>query len=197
MSRRTAIWFLPLAALMCLVIFTGCVEEEGTPPTPASVPLTTPPLTPTPSQPSVGMHLSSPDFEDGKLIPKKFTCDGVNINPTLMVEGIPAGTKSLALIVEDPDAPLGTWVHWVVYDIPVVSRIDENSIPGTQGINDFGRNEYDGPCPPYGTHRYSFKIYALDTELALGEGVNKKALAEAMQGHIIDQAELIGLYTRS
>jgi len=84
-----------------------------------------------------------------------------------------------------------------VYNIPVGSQIEEDSIPGTQGINDFGRNEYGGPCPPSGTHRYFFKIYALDTELALGEGVDKKALEEAMQGHIVDQAELIGLYKKS
>ena len=197
MRRGTAIRFLPIAALMCLVIFTGCIEEEGAPATPTPVPTSTPQLTPTPSQPSIGMKLTSPDFEPGKLIPKKFTCDGDDINPTLMIEGIPTETKSLALIVDDPDAPLGTWVHWVVYDIPVVSRIEENSIPGKQGINDFGRNEYGGPCPPSGTHRYFFKIYALDTELALGEGVDKKALEEAMQGHIVDQAELIGLYKKS
>ena len=197
MRRRTAIFFLPMGALIFLALFTGCIEEEGAPATPTPVPPSTPPSTPTPSQPSIGMQLSSPDFENGALIPKKFTCEGDDINPTLMIEGIPAETKSLALIVDDPDAPLGTWVHWVVYDIPVGSQIEEDSIPGKQGINDFGRKEYEGPCPPSATHRYSFTIYALDTELALGEGVDKNALEEAMQGHIVDQAELIGLYTRS
>lgn len=197
MRRRTAIRFLPMAAFICLVIFTGCIEEEGAPSTPTPVPTSTPSSTPTPSQPGIGMHISSPDFEPGALIPKKFTCDGNNINPTLIIEGIPAETKSLALIFDDPDAPRGTWVHWVVYNIPVVSRIEENSIPGEQGINDYSGDEYEGPCPPSGTHRYSFKLYALDVELALGEEVDKNALEEAMQGHILDTAELIGRYTRS
>ena len=142
------------------------------------------------------MKLTSPDFENNKMIPRKFTCEGADVNPTLVIEDIPAGTKSLALIVDDPDAPMGTWVHWVVYDIPVVSRIDEDSIPGKQGMNDFRRKDYGGPCPPSGTHRYFFKLYALDKELALGERVDKKALEKAMQGHILDKAELIGLYKR-
>jgi hypothetical protein len=196
MRRRTAIFLIPIVALISLAILTGCIEEEGAPSTPTPVPTSTP-LTPTPSPLGIGMHVSSPDFEPGALIPKKCTCDGADINPTLIIEKIPAETKSLALIVDDPDAPLGTWVHWVVYNIPVVSRIEENSIPGTQGINDFNRKEYGGPCPPSGTHRYFFKIYALDTELALGEEVDKNALEEAMQGHILDKAELIGRYTRS
>lgn len=142
------------------------------------------------------MKLTSPDFENNKMIPRKFTCEGADVNPTLIIEDIPAGTKNLALIVDDPDAPMGTWVHWVVYGIPVVSRIDEDSIPGTQGVNDFRKKDYGGPCPPSGTHRYFFKLYALDKELALGERVDKKALEKAMQGHIVDKAELIGLYKR-
>lgn len=142
------------------------------------------------------MKLTSPDFENNKMIPRKFTCEGADVNPTLIIEDIPAGAKSLALIVDDPDAPMGTWVHWVVYDIPVVSRIAEDSVPGKQGMNDFHRRDYGGPCPPSGTHRYFFKIYALDKELALGERVDKKALEKAMQGHILDRAELIGLYKR-
>lgn len=142
------------------------------------------------------MLLSSPDFEPGAVIPKKFTCDGADINPTLIIEGIPPGTKSLALIVEDPDAPGGTFVHWVVYNIPVVSRIEEASIPGTQGLNDFAKMDYGGPCPPSGTHRYFFTLYALDVELALGGGVDKNTLEKAMRGHILGQAELMGVYTR-
>jgi hypothetical protein len=142
------------------------------------------------------MKLTSPDFENKKMIPRKFTCEGDDVNPTLIIEEIPAGTKSLALIVDDPDAPMGTWVHWVVYDIPVVARIDEDSVPGTQGLNDFSKKEYGGPCPPSGTHRYSFKLYALDKELALGGRVDKSALEKAMHGHIQDKAELIGLYKR-
>lgn len=142
------------------------------------------------------MKLTSPDFENNKMIPRKFTCEGEDVNPTLIIEDIPAGTKSLALIVDDPDAPAGTWVHWVVYDIPVISRIDEGSVPGTQGMNDFRRKDYGGPCPPSGTHRYFFKLYALDQELALGGRVDKNALEKAMRGHIRAKAELIGLYKR-
>lgn len=177
-------------------MFTGCVEEEDAPATPPPIPSSLPPSTPTPSLPSIGMQLTSPDFEQGKLIPEKFTCEGDDINPTLIIENIPAGTKSLALIVDDPDTPRGTRVHWVVYGIPVVSRIDEDSVPGEQGMNDFGRGDYGGPCPPSGTHRYFFKIYALDAELALGEGIDKEALEKAMQGHILDRTELIGLYEK-
>ncbi len=142
------------------------------------------------------MKLTSPKFENGNKIPRKFTSEGDNINPTLIIEDIPAGTKSLALIVDDPDAPMGTWVHWVSFNIPVVSQIDEDSIPGKQGINDFGRNDYGGPCPPSGTHRYFFKLYALDNVLDLNEGINKEALEEAVGGHILDKAELIGLYKK-
>jgi len=142
------------------------------------------------------MKLKSPSFEHNGFIPKRFTCQGEDINPELVIEGIPRDTKSLALIVDDPDAPMGTWVHWVVYDIPVIDRIKENSIPGKQGINDFRKMNYGGPCPPSGTHRYFFKIYALDTVLNLKEGKTKEQLEDAMQGHILDKAELVGLYKR-
>jgi Raf kinase inhibitor-like YbhB/YbcL family protein len=130
------------------------------------------------------------------MIPKKFTCDGQNVNPSFRIEGIPEGALSLALIVDDPDAPMGTWVHWVVYNIPKVSGIEENSVPGIQGNNDFGKKDYGGPCPPSGTHRYFFKLYALDSKLALKGQVDKKRLEQAMQGHIIQKAELVGLYKR-
>jgi len=142
------------------------------------------------------MKITSPDFQDNQLMPSKFTCDGENINPALNIEGIPDGTKSLALIVDDPDAPMGTWVHWVVFDIPVISEIKEDSIPGKQGNNTAGQKKYHGPCPPSGTHRYFFKIYALDTVLNLNEGTTKAQLEQAMQDHIIDKAELFGLYKR-
>lgn len=142
------------------------------------------------------MKLSSPEFEHNQSIPAKFTCQGQDINPALVIEDIPKEAKALGLIVDDPDAPMGTWVHWVVYDIPVTNRIEENNIPGKQGINDFGRKNYGGPCPPSGRHRYLFKIYALDGELGLPEGVSKQDLEEEMSGHILDQAELIGLYEK-
>ena len=144
-----------------------------------------------------GMKLTSPEFENNKFIPNKFTCDGENINPALTIEGIPGNAGSLALIVDDPDAPMGTWVHWVVFDIPIISRIEENSIPGKQGVTDFGRKGYGGPCPPSGTHRYFFKLYALDSALNLKEGITKSQLEKVMQGHILNKAELIGLYKRS
>jgi Raf kinase inhibitor-like YbhB/YbcL family protein len=144
----------------------------------------------------ITMKLISPAFENGSNIPSKFTCEGRDINPELIIENIPAGAKSLVLIVDDPDAPMKTWVHWVVYDIPPVNRIAENSIPGKQGINDFRRKNWGGPCPPSGAHRYYFKIYALDKMLGLGEGIDKAALEKAMEGHILDKAELIGLYKR-
>lgn len=142
------------------------------------------------------MKLTSPEFENNKFIPKKFTCQGDDINPELVIDGVPEGAQSLVLIVDDPDAPMGTWVHWVVYDMDVIPTIEENSIPGEQGINDFGRKNYGGPCPPSGTHRYFFKIYALDKKLGLKEGVKKSDLEKAMQGHILGQAQLIGLYKK-
>ncbi len=142
------------------------------------------------------MELTSPEFKHNESIPAKFTCEGEDINPALVINGVPEGAKSLALIMDDPDAPMGTWVHWVVFDIPVISKIDENSVPGKQGITNSGRRDYHGPCPPSGTHRYFFKIYALDTKLNLAEGISKGQLEKAMQGHILESGELIGLYKR-
>ncbi len=150
----------------------------------------------------LAMKITSPEFENNKSIPLKFTCQGQDVNPALVIEGIPAEAKSLALIMDDPDAPRGTWVHWVVYDIPVIPAgkagivIEENSIPGKQGINNFGKINYGGPCPPSGTHRYFFKIYALDEKLNLDEGINKGELEKAMQGYILAKAEIIGLYEK-
>ena len=142
------------------------------------------------------MKLTSPEFENNGMIPAKFTCEGVNVNPSFLIEDVPSGTKSLALIADDPDAPMGDWVHWVVYNMPVILRIDEDTVPGRQGINDFGKENYGGPCPPSGTHRYFFKVYALDGELDLGGKADKRALESAMKGHILDKAELVGLYQR-
>lgn len=143
-----------------------------------------------------GMNITSPAFKHNEYIPTRYTCEGEDINPELAIGGIPEGTQSLALIMDDPDAPMGVWVHWVVFDMPVVSRIEENSIPGILGITNSGRRNYHGPCPPSGTHRYFFKIYALDTQLNLKAGISKGQLEKAMEGHILDKAELIGLYKR-
>ena len=143
------------------------------------------------------MKLTSPEFKNRGYIPAKFSCEGKNFNPALLIGNIPAGTKSLALIVDDPDAPGGTFVHWVVYDIPVAESIAENSSQGTQGLNGRGAPGYTGPCPPPGKpHRYFFKIYALKTQLGLAAGADKNGLEKAMRDKILGSAELIGLFKR-
>lgn len=145
------------------------------------------------------LTLSSPAFKHHEHIPSKFTCDGADVNPQLLIGNVPSGTKSLALIVDDPDAPRGTWVHWVVWNIaPDSKEIKEGTVPAGahQGMNDFRQLVYGGPCPPSGTHRYFFKLYALDTVLSLGANASKANLERAMQGHILARAELIGLYQR-
>ena len=147
-----------------------------------------------------GMQISSPDFKDNGMIPKRFTCDGQDVNPTLLIDNIPKNAKSLALIMDDPDAPMGTWVHWVVYNLPVINKIKENTsarlLSANQGMNDFRNTNYGGPCPPGGEHRYFFKVYALDKKLGLKDGIFKSTLEREMEGHIIEKAELIGLYKR-
>jgi len=136
-------------------------------------------------------------FENEQSIPAKYTADGDNINPPLQIVDIPENAKSLVLVVDDPDASSGDWVHWVVFNIPISNaEISENSVPGTQGENSFRKLEYGGPSPPSGTHRYFFKVYALDSELELVEGVSKEEVETAMEGHVIESAELIGLYSR-
>ena len=144
------------------------------------------------------MKLTSADFDNEGMIPEEFTCDGRNISPDLSVTDVPEGAKSLALIMDDPDAPGGTFVHWVVWNIPPrTSSIERGKEPeGSQGRTSFGRKGYGGPCPPSGTHRYYFKLYALDEELDLKEGSSKKELESAMEGHIIESAMLMGKYRR-
>ena len=143
------------------------------------------------------MRITSPEFGNREMIPKKFTCQGEDISPELRIEGIPDGTKSLALIVDDPDAPMGMWVHWVVFDIPVTGTIAEGSVPRKQGINDFKKIGYGGPCPPPGRpHRYFFKIYALRSPLDLKPGATKEELLDAMEGHVIEAAQLMGKFKR-
>ena len=143
------------------------------------------------------MKLTSPAFAHQAMIPPKYTCQGEDISPPLTLSNIPKGTKSLALINDDPDAPIRTWNHWLIWNIKPTGEIRENSAPGTQGKNSWGRNDYGGACPPRGKHRYFFKIYALDTELDLPEGASKSELEKAMSGHILEQAELVGLYQKS
>jgi len=141
--------------------------------------------------------IRSPAFETNRLIPKKYTCDGQDINPPLTIEGIPKEAKTLVLAVDDPDAPSGTFDHWIVWNIPAsASKIGENTVPGKEGLNDAREQGYMGPCPPSGTHRYFFKVYALDTELSLSASSKKKDAEKAMQGHILAEGKLIGLYRR-
>ena len=148
---------------------------------------------------SMSLKIESRSFASESTIPKQHTCDGADLSPALTWAGAPAGTKSFALICDDPDAPVGTWVHWVVWNIPpAATAVPAGSVPkgALQGTNDFGRRSYGGPCPPSGTHRYFFKLYALDTTLSLGSGTTKKELERAMAGHILAHAELKGTYRR-
>lgn len=146
----------------------------------------------------VKMKLTSPEFEHNSAMPSEYTCDGANIIPELNIEEIPENAKSLALIMDDPDAPAGTWVHWVVWNIPLDTKTIQKGIEpqGVQGTTSFGKPGYGGPCPPSGTHRYFFKLYALDTTLDLKEGSTKEELEQAMDGHIMEKTELMGTYKR-
>jgi len=144
------------------------------------------------------MKITSSAFQQGGNIPSKFSCDGANTNPPLQISDLPSEAKSLLLIVDDPDAPSGLFTHWVVWNIsPQTTLIAEGSTPkGVQGTNDFGRSGYGGPCPPSGTHRYYFKIFALDRELDLPFGAKRGQLDATMKGHVIAQGELMGRYSR-
>ena len=142
------------------------------------------------------LTIKSSAFAPNELIPVKYTCDGSGINPPLTVKDIPKDAKSLALIMDDPDATNGTFDHWIMWNIPLKETMEENNAPGTQGKNGKHENKYTGPCPPSGTHHYHFKIYALDTKLDLPVNTDKKALLEAMNSHIIGVGELVGLYKR-
>jgi Raf kinase inhibitor-like YbhB/YbcL family protein len=145
----------------------------------------------------VVLQVSSPSFTDNANIPMKFTCEGEGINPAISVKGIPPEAKSLALIVEDPDAPNGTVTHWIAWDMEPTGDIAEKSTAGTQGKNTRNNNGYMGPCPPTGTHHYHFKVYALDKKIGLPEGSTKEQLENEMKDHILASGELIGLYKKS
>ena len=150
------------------------------------------------------LQITSSVFSEGEMIPQQFTCDGADVSPDLSWTGVPEGTKSLSLICDDPDAPMGTWVHWVLFNIPS----DETGLPAEvapeaslsngaiHGTNDFRRLGYGGPCPPGGTHRYYFKLYALDTGLSLESGATKAQVEDAMEGHVLAQGQLMGKYSR-
>jgi Raf kinase inhibitor-like YbhB/YbcL family protein len=146
------------------------------------------------------MKIISSSFENNSKMSSVYTCDNKNINPPLEFVDVPESAKSLVLIVDDPDAPMGTWVHWVVFNIdPKVRKIEENSIPqgGIECMTSFGKAGYGGPCPPSGTHRYLFKLYALDKVLNLDSNSDKIQVENAMKNHVIEKAELIGLYSRA
>lgn len=150
------------------------------------------------------MEIKSQAFAQGGLIPAKYTCDGEDVSPPLTWSGAPAGTQSFAVISDDPDAPAGTWVHWVIWNIPAGTQALEENVPklealpngARQGTTDFRRLGYGGPCPPSGTHRYSFRLYALDAPLDLRSTATKRELEKAMQGHVLARAELTGKYGR-
>ena len=150
------------------------------------------------------IKITSSAFVEGGMIPKRYTCDSEDVSPDLTWSGVPEGTQSIALICDDPDAPMGTWVHWVLFNLPAdltglptAVGPDENlANGGLHGKNDFGRLGYGGPCPPGGTHRYYFKLYALDIRFDLSSGISKAQLLVAMDGHILAEGQLMGRYTR-
>ena len=183
---RTKRITLLTAILAALAIVASCAQRAT-----ENIPLT--------------LDLVSTDFPSGGSIPKPFTCEGSDMSPALQWKAPPSGTQSFALIADDPDAPVGTWVHWVIFDMPGSLRSLPQNFPkdpqaadgSRQGSNDFDKIGYGGPCPPAGKpHRYFFKLYALDTKLNLKAGTNKKAVETAMQGHILARGEYMGRYSR-
>jgi Raf kinase inhibitor-like YbhB/YbcL family protein len=177
---------------LCCVMFPSCARPQQPITQPAS----------TPKEEKAEIKLTSVAFKAGQSIPAPYTCNGVNISPPLEWSGLPKTAKAVAIVVDDPDAPEGTWVHWVLYNLPADNIGLVENVPasenlkagGFQGKNDFGKLGYGGPCPPSGTHHYFFKIYALDNELPLQAGATKAELMKAMEGHIVLQGQLIGTY---
>lgn len=143
------------------------------------------------------LEVTSEAFNDRTYIPAKYTCDGENINPPLSVHNIPYETKSLVLMIDDPDALSGIWVHWIVWNIPPSGKIKEKSVPGIEGTNDFKKQNYVGPCPPSGTHKYFFKVYALDDFIELNPDATQAELEKAMSPHLVGFGKIIGLYKRA
>ncbi len=152
----------------------------------------------------MGIIFESPAFKNGQPVPKLYTCDGDDISPPLDWRNLPDSVESIAIICDDPDAPMGTWIHWVIYNISsendgIAENIPKDKNPGggiKQGKNSWGRIGYGGPCPPRGTHRYFFKLYAVDCILPLDAGATKMEVLEAMRGHLMGQAEIMGTYSR-
>jgi Raf kinase inhibitor-like YbhB/YbcL family protein len=211
MGKNAVIFSLAVSLLMVLA---GCAPAPDAPEEPTQVPesLQEIPIAPTTSslpqseeaddnqegELPMEMSLTSPAFNDGEAIPILYSCDGEDLSPDLDWFGIPEGTETLVLIMDDPDAPGGTWVHWVLYNIPADMPGLQQGITGVgvDGINSWNRTGYGGPCPPSGTHRYFFKLYALDIRLDLDTGADKQTLLDTMESHILGQAELMGTFTR-
>jgi len=190
-AGRIFLFFL----LAALLVLSGCAEKEG-----AGEQNESQVFQDSEGDESVSIRnirVFSEAFESKGMIPAKYTCNGENINPPLGFEGIPEEAKSLVLIMDDPDASMGTFTHWVVWDIEPVAGIEEDSIPGVEGMNDFRKIGYGGPCPPSGTHRYSFRVYALDKKLEIKAGSGRKDIENAMIGHILAEGELVGKYAKA
>lgn len=186
---------MTLALLTLVLVMLGCAKTpQPTVPQPSAMQ----------KEDKMEFKLTSAAFQEGQPIPRQYTCDGVNVSPPLEWSGAPAAVKTFAIICDDPDAPAGTWVHWVLYNLPgdrigLVENVPTTEkVPGDglQGTNDFQKIGYGGPCPPSGTHRYFFKIYALDAELSLKAGATKAETLKAMDGHIVAQTQLMGTYRR-
>ena len=188
MIAKRRIFYL-LVSLVCLCIFTGTIGEVNAK---------------TRGGANMAITITSAAFTEGGMIPREYTCDGRDVSPALAWTGAPEGTKSLAIICDDPDAPMGTWVHWVLFNIPATADELPQNIPpdklledgARHGINDFRKFGYGGPCPPGGTHRYYFKLYALDAELTQEPGITKAELLRTMEGHILAEGQLMGRYKR-
>lgn len=183
---RAGFWFA--ATWFSCLVTTGCADHAGTA-----------------REPALKIQIASSGFADGRPIPDQYTCAGPNLSPPLTWTNVPVDVKSFALIADDPDAPGGTWVHWVIYNLPPTATALAENVPplpqlpdgARQGFNDFGQTGYSGPCPPSGKpHRYVFKIYALDRTLDLSAGATKRQLLRAMDGHILAAGQLTGTYQR-
>jgi hypothetical protein len=193
----------PFSLWICLAMFLTACGAPTNAPAPSATTAPTRTISPTLESAAqevvMSFALTSPAFTQGQPIPSQFSCKGADVSPALAWTEPPAGTRSFALIMDDPDAPMGTWDHWVLFNIPPETRsLPEDfqpAAPIATGRNSWGRNDYGGPCPPSGTHRYFFKLYALDTTLNLSAGADKQALLSAMQGHILAQAELMGTFS--
>jgi Raf kinase inhibitor-like YbhB/YbcL family protein len=192
-----------LTALLSTVILAAACRREAARPN-ANVAAQPSPAATVKGEEKMTLKVTSTAFDEGGVIPAKYTCDGENVSPPLAWSGVPDGAKSLALVADDPDAPGGTWTHWVIYQIPATEKGLPENVPtrdtldggARQGVNDFKKTGYGGPCPPSGTHHYFFKLYALDAEPNLPPGVSKEQLLKAIDGHVVAEGQLMGRYQR-